>query len=153
MDEGSVKRCGGSGLLNRARARRRWLIRFLCCGIGLGVPGFAHAVELVQTGAAEQGRGASAATAQVPAAAGMRAYVDPQTGAFTDPPPDTSAPEPSEEAFSRSSVRLVEVPGTTPSGGVMVDVRGRFMTSFVATVDAAGKPAVHCRSTNAAGEQ
>ena len=153
MDDGSVKQCGGSGLLSRARARRRWLICFLCCGIGLGAPGFAHAAELVPAGAAEQGRGASAAAAQVPAAGGMRAYVDPQTGAFTNPPPDTSAPGASEEVFSRSSARLVEVPGTTPSGGVMVDVRGRFMTSFVATVDAAGKPAVHCRSTNAAGGQ
>ncbi len=122
----------------------RFLLRFLlCAGIGAAVPLCAHAADV-----------GSPNGAQPPPQAGMRAYIDPQTGEFAEPPPGApSGAGTTSEAFSRSSERLVEVPGTTPAGGVKVDLRGRFLSTFAATVDAAGKPAAACRSTGVTAGQ
>jgi hypothetical protein len=121
----------------RAHARRFLLRVLLCAGIGAAVPLLADAADV-----------GPPTEAQRPPQPGMRAYVDPQTGEFAEPPAGaSSAAATTNEAFSRSSSRLVETQGTTPAGGVKVDLRGRFLSTFAATVDAAGKPAAGCRST------
>ena len=122
---------------------RRSLFRFLLCAAVVAVvPAFADAADVA----------APAVAQPPPQAAGMRAYIDPHTGEFAEPPPGASSGA-GGAAFSKSSEQLREVPGTTPAGGVKVDVRGRFLSTFTATVDAAGKPAVGCRSTGVTAGQ
>jgi hypothetical protein len=75
-------------------------------------------------------------------AAGMRAYVDPRTGALVPTPPAGQTPPPTP-AFSRSAAGLVERPA--PGGGVMVDLQGRFQSPLVATVGPDGRVRLHHR--------
>ena len=75
--------------------------------------------------------------------AGMRVHIDPQTGKFRSPPPaERGAPGvPSSRAAPRSRAAtatshegLVQVPSRLPSGGVMVDLKGRFRSHLSATI-------------------
>jgi hypothetical protein len=76
-------------------------------------------------------------------APGMKAFVDPQTGAFTREPAPGTAPlqlSPAERnAFSTSHEGLVEVPSTVPGGGFRLDLQGRFQSPLTATVGPDGK--------------
>lgn len=134
----------GESLTQARTGGRGFLLRFLlCAGIGAIAPLFADAADVGPPNGA-----------QPPPQAGMRAYIDPQTGELAEPPAGaSSAAGTVNEAFSRSSEHLVEVQGTTPAGGVKVDVRGRFLSTFTATLDGAGKPAVGCRSTGVTAGQ
>jgi hypothetical protein len=49
-----------------------------------------------------------------------------------------------ESALNASSEGLVEVPSPVAGGGVMVDLKGRFQNTFVATVDGAGQVDATC---------
>jgi hypothetical protein len=70
---------------------------------------------------------------------GMQAHVDPQSGALVPEAvgpvaPALPAPPPAPPA--------AEIPA--PGGGMMVDIRGRFMSSVVATIAADGSLHVDC---------
>ena len=89
--------------------------------------------------------------AQAPVEAqSMRVYRDPQTGRLGPPPPSleplglTTA---EQRMLSRSDHGLR--PRTLPSGGVAVDLQGRYRNMAVATVDADGQAAVNCALTPA----
>ena len=74
--------------------------------------------------------------------AGMRVYVDPNTGEITQPPagaPAAETFESPEPAFSTSSEGLVETPSPVSGGGVMLNLQGRFRSPLVATQGADGK--------------
>jgi hypothetical protein len=71
--------------------------------------------------------------AAAPSAA-MRAYRDPKTGAFVEPPPGTPLPAPPTAPTAPSA--LTEEPA--PGGGRMVRLRGAFHNHVVAHADAAG---------------
>lgn len=75
--------------------------------------------------------------------AGIRAYIDPQTGELGVPPPGTALP-PSVEAAGRRTANLPEVPSMGPAGGVMVNTTGRVAADVMATTDASGKTTVRC---------
>ncbi len=75
-----------------------------------------------------------------PGEAGMKAYVDPETGALTNIPPQ-SAVVPLAEQPVRPD-RLPEV--TLPDGSVMVDLQGMFEETMVVTVDADGRRRMSC---------
>ncbi len=79
-----------------------------------------------------------AANAQSPNA-GMRAYIDPDTGELLEQPPKGVEPLVTPSAVLPEPVQM-EVPG--PAGGVMVDVQGRFQTPLEATIGPDGKPVV-----------
>ncbi len=87
----------------------------------------------------------SETTANAPPNA-MRVYRDPATGAFPAPPAVTPLP-PATHALSTSVENLVETPGTTAAGGVMIDLRGGFQSAITATVDDAGQVGTRCRSS------
>ena len=77
------------------------------------------------------------------AAPGIKVYVDPSTGKISDTPPPgqqglTLSPA-EQNAFSRSSQGLVEVPNSGPAGGMKVNLQGRFKSPLVATVGPDGK--------------
>ena len=76
-------------------------------------------------------------------AAGMRAYVDPTTGALVPGPPTgkQSLLLP-ETAVSTSADGLSEQ--TAPGGGVMIDLQGRFNSHFAARVQPDGSVAADC---------
>lgn len=76
-------------------------------------------------------------------AAGMRVYRDPASGAFV-PPPAVPAPAATASGQSLGVRRFVEVPGTTPAGGVTVDLQGAFQSEVTATVDAGGHVSTRC---------
>ncbi len=88
-------------------------------------------------------------------AGGLRAYVDPQTGALVVPPAKDRALELSpalSRAFSTSDEGLVEV--ILPDGTAMVRLGGRFMSATFATVGEDGKVRVgHDLASLAAAEQ
>ncbi|MCB1540519.1 MAG: hypothetical protein KDJ25_06610 [Rhodoblastus sp.] len=77
------------------------------------------------------------------AVGGMKIYVDPATGQVThSPPPNQPALTltPAEQnAFSRSSQGLLEVPSSGPAGGVKVNLQGRFQSPLIATVGPDGR--------------
>jgi hypothetical protein len=79
--------------------------------------------------------------------AGMKAYIDPQTGAQrSDPAPGTQIPAPSpaqSNAQSTSSAGLVEVPSSMPGGGVKVDLLGRFQSPLISTIGPDGAAHMH----------
>ena len=82
--------------------------------------------------------------------AGMRVFRDPATGAFTAPPTTTGTADALSavdatraRALETAPSELVEEPGTSPAGGVTLDLRGRFQSDQSATVDANG--ALHTR--------
>jgi hypothetical protein len=76
-------------------------------------------------------------------AAGMKVYIDPQTGTIRrDPAPGTLPLQltPQEQnALSTSHQGLVETPSPVPGGGVKLDLQGRFQSPLIGTIDANGK--------------
>lgn len=71
-----------------------------------------------------------------PGAAGLRVYLDPETGRIIDRPTDAeaiSALRDQGERFSTYGRDLLEEP--LAGGGFKVDLRGRFQSSVVATID------------------
>lgn len=73
------------------------------------------------------------------AGAGMKVYIDPETGEFLEQPPKGAEP------MVTPSVALPEpeeVASPVPGGGVMVDVKGRFQTPMTVTIDPQGKPVI-----------
>jgi len=113
--------------------------------------------------AAVRGAGAArACDAQAPAATsgtsapaqGMVVHRDPATGRLGGPPshptgtlgvpPPDTAPSAVPQAAPPSLVVLPERPGTTPAGGVTVDVQGHLDSPMRATIGADGKVHVEC---------
>ena len=83
-------------------------------------------------------------------AAGMRVYIDPETGEFGVPPPEVAPPEAGPEvpllfkSLSIPSQELVEVPGTTAAGGFTVQLNDQFQRVLTVTPDADGKLSIRC---------
>ncbi len=75
--------------------------------------------------------------------AGIRAYIDPQTGELGVPPPGRVAP-PSVQAAGRRLSNLVEAASTGSAGGVMINTKGRVAADVVATTDPNGKATMQC---------
>lgn len=96
-----------------------------------------------QTGAGTSVPPAAKPEAAPEGAAGLRVYVDPQTGAIRREPAPGTVPLPlspqEQRAFSTSHEGLVEVPNPGPGGGVKVDLQGRFRSPLIGTIDANGK--------------
>jgi hypothetical protein len=72
----------------------------------------------------------------------VRAYVDPETGELGVPP----LVEEAETATGGAAADepLVVVPGRTAAGGVMVDLRGRFVYRLRASVAEDGRVTAQC---------
>jgi hypothetical protein len=80
--------------------------------------------------------------------AGLRVFIDPQSGDFTQPPVETATTTaPPERSFSRSHEGLTAVHSDVPGGGIRLDLQGRFRSHFIATKDADGKVSIHCLPT------
>ena len=74
--------------------------------------------------------------AAAPGGAGMRVYLDPETGQLTGPPAagdEETAPRDPLGRFSTYSGDLIEE--RLPGRGFKVDLRGRFQSAVVATID------------------
>jgi hypothetical protein len=73
----------------------------------------------------------------------MMIHIDPQNGAILKEPAPGTVPlqlTPAlRNAFSTSHQGLVEVPSAVPGAGVKVDLRGRFQSPLLVTIDANGK--------------
>jgi hypothetical protein len=76
-------------------------------------------------------------------AQGMVVHRDPKTGKLGVPPPDT-VPFAARQAAPSSPVALPETPGTTPAGGVKVDLQGTLDSPMRATIGSDGKAHVEC---------
>lgn len=87
-------------------------------------------------------------------AAGIVVHIDPTTGEFLPEPPATGvAQPPATEAAKAPFPELYEVASPTPGGGVMIDLKGRFRTPLVATIDAEGKVTLKHESNVPAGAE
>ncbi len=86
-------------------------------------------------------------------AAGMRVYIDPETGEFGVPPPD-AGPEAALQlqSLSTPSEELMEVPGTTEAGGFTIELNGQFQRDLTVTPDADGKLSIGCAQDRNAGD-
>jgi hypothetical protein len=79
----------------------------------------------------------------------MVVHRDPATGKLGVPPPDTAPPPDTvpfaaRQAAPSSLVALPETPGTTPAGGVKVDLQGTLDSPMRATIGSDGKAHVEC---------
>ena len=83
---------------------------------------------------------AHTAQSQVKAAAGMRIFLDPETGEIG--PPTAAATGLETEANSEDMTGLQQV--QLPDGSYMVDLQGRFEESMVIQLDANGHRVVSC---------
>jgi hypothetical protein len=101
-------------------------------------------VTLAGTAAADQGAAEKAQPENVQAEAGMRVYVDPETGQLTSTPvtPEQRAQAESSEAFRQddTGLRVVHM----PDGSSMMDLQGRFEQATAAQVTAEGKLQTYC---------
>jgi hypothetical protein len=78
------------------------------------------------------------ATASAPMDAGMRAYIDPETGLVTSvPPPGAIQPTAEQPEVEPVQIRL-------PDGSYMLDMKGSNVEYMVIKRDADGKPVVEC---------
>jgi hypothetical protein len=111
-------------------------VRIRCPGIAQE-PGSAQAPPGLPSEMADGARDDSASAGS----AGMRAYVDPETGEFAVPPGDAPAAAAlaPDAATGTAHEGLTETPSPVPGGGVMVRPEGRFRVPLVATRDADGK--------------
>ncbi len=103
-------------------------------------PWLAVGVVLALLGAAR----ASDDPTRPPGRAGMEAHVDPGTGALVPEPTDTVRPP----ALPVLQPPAAEIPA--PGGGMMIDIRGRFMSSVVATVAPDGSVHLDCLTDDGA---
>ena len=86
-----------------------------------------------------------------PGAGGMRVYLDPETGAVLDRPTDPLTERLLDERLSTYGGDLLEEP--LPGGGYRVDLRGRFQSAVVATIDPeTDEVEIDCISTVATAE-
>jgi hypothetical protein len=78
------------------------------------------------------------------AKAGMMLYIDPDTGDFVEPTPGSYPVEVAyDDAYSTDDWGLVEE--SAPKGaGTMMNLQGRFMNTFTATVDGSGTLEAGC---------
>jgi hypothetical protein len=88
-------------------------------------------------------------SAQMPAATqGMRVYLDPQTGRLGPLPAGVVQPGltiSEQRMLSRSDQGLVS--RTLPSGGVAIDLQGRYRNMSIARVGSDGQASVNCAIT------
>ncbi len=75
---------------------------------------------------------------------GMLLFVDPVTGELRDAPPEIVPPVQAPAGARAAAPAIVEEPGTTPAGGVTVELSDAFDTTMTATVDANGRLSTHC---------
>ena len=122
-------------------------------GLVLGLLGLvAVAGAAVRACAEDAAAGAPGSEATRAGTAGMRIYRDPLTGRPTVPPPGARAVPPSP-SFSTSAQGLLETPGPSPAGGVMLDLRGRFRNAMTLTRDADGKETTRCVPAKSSGKE
>ena len=78
-------------------------------------------------------------------AAGMRVYIDPETGEFGVPPPE-AGPEAALQlqSLSTPSEELLQVLGTTQAGGFTVELNGQFQMDLTIIPDTDGKISIRC---------
>ena len=77
--------------------------------------------------------------------AGMRLYVDPDTGEFVETPSEAAPVEMAQDEmgqFSTSTAGLFEE--EAPGGGIMVNLQGRFQQAYVAVIDESGNLSAGC---------
>ncbi len=88
-----------------------------------------------------------------PPAAGMRVYIDPESGDFTAPPNEQSEPAPAAggDALQRSRSTDDLVVEANPAGGYTVNLKRRFGGVVRATVADSGTE-VECESADASGK-
>jgi len=117
------------------------LLGFAACFGLAALPASAEEGPLASTQTQAESAGKPAAVPE--GAAGMKVYIDPQTGAIrTTPAPGTEPLQltPQEQnSLSTSHEGLVEVPGTQPGGGMKLNLQGRFQSPMMGTIDANGK--------------
>jgi hypothetical protein len=128
------------------QAKRAFVAAWLVALAAAGGAGPARACDAA-SGAATTSGGSMAAQ-------GMVVHRDPATGKLGGPPseqPGTpGAPPPDAamravpQAAPASVVALPETLGTTPAGGVTVDLQGHLESPMRATIGADGKPHVEC---------
>jgi hypothetical protein len=76
--------------------------------------------------------------------AGLRAFIDPQTGQLREPTPQEAQAlsRAAQEAFARAVESLEAV--VHPDGTISVDLKSLFMQDLVAVKDSEGSLSVHC---------
>ena len=117
-------------------------------------PAAADEPHPAQAGKSRQNCAEPASPGAPQGSAGLRVYVDPQTGKLAAPPagaPPASVPPegrrpdrvpPPRPEFSTSGEGLVEIVDPVPGRGVTVDLQGRFRSSLTATVGPEGKATI-----------
>jgi hypothetical protein len=95
------------------------------------------------TRACDHEPGPAATSGTAAPAEGMVVHRDPATGKLGVPPPD-AVPSATRQAAPSSPVALPETPGTTPAGGVQVDLQGWLDSPMRATIGPDGKAHVEC---------
>lgn len=97
---------------------------------------------------------AATAAAAASTAPGLRAYLNPATGTFEEPPPEVAARWAAEAAGQAAKSRGLnprEFAGPSPAGGVGVALDERFESALAATVRPEGGLAIVCGAAAARG--
>jgi hypothetical protein len=83
---------------------------------------------------------------------GFEAHIDPNTRRFTDAPTHTQLQRPAvsiDDEMNFSPEGLEERPSAVEGGGIVVDLRGRFHNTSVATINGDGTVSAPCLSASA----
>ena len=136
------------------QAKRAFVVGGLVAVVAVRGAGPARACE-APAPAATAGTSAAAQSMVVhrdPATGKLGAPPSHPTGTLGVPPPD-AAPSAVPQAAPSSPVTLPETPGTTPAGGVTVDVQGHLDFPMRATIGADGKAHVGCAAPALGGTE
>jgi len=119
---------------------RVWIAVFVASAV-VGTLSVAPRVACAGDGA-HDGRGRPS---QQPA--GMRAYIDPETGEIAVPPPGAVLPQ---APVMKRRAPIVEVTNPSPAGGAMINTKGRFLAGVTATTAPQTTLSAHCTSAESA---
>lgn len=125
-----MQRAPGQSIYATRRILRALAIGVVCLLAAAGV-------SLAQSDSTRHAGEAAAADATLPAGAGQRVYIDPETGQMATPPESDQVAVPRGAASVPSTAGLVEEP--LPAGGFKLDTKGRFQVPLRATTNADGE--------------
>ena len=123
-------------------------LKMLCCALACAAACSVAATEPAQTAPAKTAK--PEAAVETKAAQGMRAYVDPETGALSSTPvtpEQQQAAQASDPAFRQDDAGIAVI--HLPDGSKMAHLQGRFEMATVATVAADGSIKTVCNDADA----
>lgn len=119
-----------------------------CAGAPFTTTGSGPVVSVIEPVVTGESQPKAAPVGSTAPRGGMRAYKDPVTGKYVEPPAESASSPAPEQIAEPDVIRRAPTGGVllapTPDGGTMLQLQGEFRSYSTATKDEDGKIGVHC---------